>query len=127
MLYWECTHGCKVFFEYPPYGKLIAHKCKKRTGKKILNRYPVIVKKPKGLLEKASLSCPICGKLFKSETDLKNHLKHSEQYKKSDPNFSKTEDLIHIFNQNNPNRAHNQNTNQYKPLFGKINIKRRKT
>jgi hypothetical protein len=32
VLYWECRHGCKIFFNYPPYGKLIQHRCRRYTG-----------------------------------------------------------------------------------------------
>ena len=56
VLYWECTHGSKIFFDYPPYGKLRRHYCRNLDGishkRKI---FPVVVKKPKGLLEKAKL------------------------------------------------------------------------
>lgn len=75
VLYWECRHGCKVFFEYPPYGKLQRHYCRKREltySKK--NHFPVIVKIPKGILVDASISCPVCGKLFNEDSALKDHL-----------------------------------------------------
>jgi len=126
VLYWECTHGCKVFFQYPPYGKLIRHKCKiyKSKNKNNQNKYPVIVKKPKGLLEEASPSCPACGKLFKSELNLKEHLK---QVRKSD--------LIHkiffeqeiIFEDNSlkNEKLDDKMKIRYTPIFGKINLKRK--
>ena len=127
VLYWECIHGCKVFFLYPPYGKLIRHICSKYKGmsKNSLNKYPVIVKKPKGLLETASPSCPACGKLFKTELNLKEHLK---QLKKSD--------LLHIqyFEQEimieHHSNAKNEKLNEkmkihYKPIFGKITLKKK--
>ena len=60
ILFWECTHGCKVFFEYPPYGKLVRHICRRRDGS--FNQKPkfsIIVKKPEGLLEDQSLSLKI--------------------------------------------------------------------
>ncbi|UCC21034.1 MAG: hypothetical protein JSV62_07075 [Promethearchaeota archaeon] len=127
VLYWECTHGSKVFFEYPPYGKLIRHYCRHRTGslyKK--NIFPVIVKKPKGLLETKSLSCPICGKLFKSQKDLQNHL----------DNLKKNDIYHRLFFENKmsfevrhkhiiPNET-NQIKDNNKLKFGKINIKKQK-
>ena len=82
VLYWECTHGSKVFFEYPPYGKLVRHFCRHRKGAFNVRKIPqIIVKKPKGLLENQSPSCPICGKLFKNINSLEDHL---ENLKKSD-------------------------------------------
>jgi hypothetical protein len=76
VLYWECTHGSKVFFEYPPYGKLIRHICRGPVENRYKNtKYEITIKIPKGLLEKRSPSCPVCGKLFKSKKDLNNHLK----------------------------------------------------
>lgn len=72
------------------------------------NKYPIIVKKPKKLLEDASPSCPICGKLFKTENDVKKHLK---QIKKID--------LPHKeFFENNQKLS-------TKLKFGRINIKKR--
>ncbi|MFX1418635.1 MAG: hypothetical protein ACFE9N_06925 [Promethearchaeota archaeon] len=127
VLYWECTHGSKVFFEYPPYGKLIRHYC--RHHKSSLYRkniYPVIVKKPKGLLEPKSLSCPICGKLFKNEKSLQNHLfsleKNDIYHKLFFENKISFEDhykyIIPI--------ETDQIENNIKPKFGKINVKKQK-
>ena len=77
VLDWECTHGSKVFFKYPPYGKLVRHICRQRIGSfTVKNVTPVIVKKPKGLLENRYLSCPICGNLFKNASNLDNHLEN---------------------------------------------------
>ncbi len=127
VLYWECTHGCKVFFQYPPYGRLIRHICKRYEGKSQAsgNKYPVIVKKPKGLLGKASPSCPACGKIFKTEVNLREHLK---QLKKSD--------YLHklYFGQEivieNENEVKNKIPNEkirihYRPIFGRINVKKK--
>ena len=126
VLYWECTHGCKVFFQYPPYGKLIRHKCKKFKGKSKLskNKYPVIVKIPKGLLEKASPSCPACGKLFKTELNLREHLK---QLKKSEAlHRLYYEQEIKIEDNSRRSKRLNDKFNiHYKPVFGKITLKKK--
>ncbi len=127
VLYWECTHGCKVFFQYPPYGKLIRHICKSYKGKSLYsqNKYPVIIKKPKGLLEKASPSCPACGKLFKTELYLKEHLK---QLKKSDllhKLYFGQEMIIKHGNKVNNKKLNEKMRIRYKPIFGKINIKKK--
>lgn len=74
VLYWECTHGCKIFFDYPPYGKLVKHFCRKNLGERETNKYRIIVKKPIILVENVPPSCPVCGKFFKSEKNLKDHL-----------------------------------------------------
>ncbi|MHA1491273.1 MAG: hypothetical protein ACTSRI_16685 [Promethearchaeota archaeon] len=118
VLYWECTHGCKIFFEYPPYGKLIKHICRQSIEKKRKNKYPIIIKKPRNLLEEASPSCPVCGKLFKNETNLKEHLKASRQNDYRHDLFLKGIILI--------NDKRNQIKTQYKPKFGRINVKKRK-
>ena len=120
VFYWECTHGCKVFFEYPIYGKLIRHMCKSVSTKNERNKYQVIVKNPKGLLVKASPSCPICGKLFKKENDLKNHLK---QLKKGDHLHKNYFDSIILFEDAS---RENIRTIGDKQKFGTINIKNEK-
>ena len=104
VLFWECTHGSRIFFNYPPYGKLIRHRCSLNKGKNI-KKFPIIVKTPEGLLKEPSPSCPACGKLFKYELHLKDHLKHcsyNNEYFKNIEKEIKT-----------PN----------KPKFGRINIK----
>lgn len=123
VLYWECTHGSKLFFQYPPYGKLIRHFCRGRDGViRTKNKYPVIVKKPKGLIEPAFLSCPICGKLFKNNESLKDHLNES---KKHDLNHSSFEHNQFYFGEKlqAKNQTQFQEKDNYKPKFGRINIK----
>ena len=119
VLYWECTHGSKLFFEYPPYGKLVRHYCRKAKGKTAKTKYPVIVKRPQGLLNKASPSCPVCGKLFKNEKDVAEHLK---QLKSSD-NLHKLflESKLYIKNKD----LHKNKTYNDSPKFGQINIKKK--
>ena len=127
ILYWECTHGSKVFFEYPPYGKLVRHYCRHHKG--ILNKkkkFQVIVKKPIGLLEKQSPSCPICGKLFKNGNDLDNHLqnlKKNDQYHRLFlENKISFEDEFRTYIKKDLEqiKSHEQ------PEFGKINLKKEK-
>lgn len=126
VLYWECTHGCKVFFEYPPYGKLIRHRCKKQNKKNTKNKYPVIVKGPLGMPEINFPSCPACGKIFKSEGDLQQHL---NQKKKSDflhKQYDKDKLLLRHNYQHRNSQTMPSTPSSYKPTFGKINIKEKK-
>ncbi|MHA2132040.1 MAG: hypothetical protein ACW99L_18885, partial [Promethearchaeota archaeon] len=84
VLYWECRHGSKVFFNYPPYGKLIRHYCRHRIGtSKQMKNFRVIVKKPKGLLENSSPSCPVCGKLFSTIQNLNDHINNLKKHEKT--------------------------------------------
>jgi hypothetical protein len=124
VLYWECTHGSKIFFEYPPYGKLQRHFCRKDRGllyKK--KKFPVVVKPPKGLLENPYFSCPVCGKLFKKETSLQDHFK---ELKKDDlEHFLFTTDKL-VFKDkiDKKNEIDSERKDfQYKPKFGRINVK----
>lgn len=125
VLYWECTHGSKVFFQYPPYGKLIKHICKKYKGKNLKNKYAIVIKKPKSLLESASPSCPLCGKLFKNENNMKDHL---NQLRKTDF-LHKTyfNDKMNIENDEREEtyKKVNKSKPDYKPLFGQLNISKK--
>jgi hypothetical protein len=126
VLYWECSHGCKVFFEYPPYGKLIKHYCRHHLSQPYQeNKYRIIVKKPKGLLNSATISCPICGKLFKDEIILKDHL---IQMKKNDYEhklFSENQLFFEKDKKRWKDSDFGKVETQYKPKFGRINIKKR--
>ncbi len=117
VLYWECTHGSKIFFEYPPYGKLRRHYCRNLDGKSHQRKiFPVVVQKPKGLLENPYFSCPVCGKLFRKEIFLKDHL---NELKKNDSKHN-------LFFQNKiifKNKLNEKNEFQDKPRFGRINIR----
>ena len=117
VLYWECKHGCKVFFNYHPYGKLIQHRCQIGFKNKRINKYPVVIKKPLGLLIKESPSCPACGKIFKTQKDMSQHLKDSRYI-----------DDLHMTYYNNKielESSNNEIKKKYSPQFGKINIKKR--
>ncbi len=120
VLFWECTHGSKIFFEYPPYGKLQRHYCRSLGG--ILDKrkiFPVVVKKTKGFLEKPYFSCPVCGKLFRKEIYLKDHL---NELKKNDSEHKLFFQNKIIF-KNNKKLKSEKNKFQDKPRFGRINIR----
>jgi hypothetical protein len=125
VLYWECTHGSKVFFEYPPYGKLIRHYCRHHKAS-LLNKekYPINVKRPKGLLEKQSLSCPICGKLFNKAKSLEDHLKNLRKNDTYHKLFLENRISFEANNREGIQKDKDQ-IEEYKKLeFGKINIKK---
>ena len=125
VLYWECRHGCKVFFNYPPYGKLIQHRCSSHLSKNAKKKYPVIVKTPKGLLEEASPSCPVCGKLFKTESDLDSHIKQLEKNVK-DHNLFLEDKYVFSDTKIDKNLKSSKKIERYKmPKFGTINIRKR--
>jgi len=121
VLYWECTHGCKVFFEYPPYGKLIKHKCKKKRNKDRKKTYKNIIKKPKGLLNNPNLHCPACGKVFQNKQCLRDHirsLKSQDYYHRI--LISSFDDL----DSNDLKINQTKNETKHKPVFGKITFKK---
>ena len=126
VLYWECTHGSKVFFEYPPYGKLIRHLCRiipEKYSKK--NKFRILIKSPKGLLENKSPSCPVCGKLFKSKKDVNNHLQTLAKEEKLHKEFFSNE-LIFKNPVSEDIKTHKTQNNLYsKPEFGRVNIKKK--
>jgi len=117
VLYWECFHGSKLFFEYPPYGKLVRHYCRKSLGKNLKIKYPVFVKRPEKILENASPSCPSCGKLFKNENDLKEHLKQLKNRDELHKQF------IKIVNNVKTENTGKKSSIYARPKFGKINIR----
>lgn len=122
VLYWECTHGSKIFFEYPPYGKLIRHFCRQSTTKnQRSDKYQVIIKRPIGLLENARASCPVCGKLFENEMYLKDHI---DQMKKNDDTHKSFLEDQYLFENNfiSVNKKESKNF----PKFGQIILKKGK-
>lgn len=120
VLYWECTHGSKIFFEYPPYGKLVRHYCRKSLGTSIRKQYPIFVKRPEKLLKDASPSCPACGKLFKNEKDLKGHLIQLKNRDELHEQFLSDDFVFKTENKRKKSNIHGE------PMFGKINIKPKK-
>lgn len=73
VLYWECSHGAKLFFDYPIYGRAFKHRC----GKVIEKRTNVKLSRPEQFqqsLKEKKYSCPACGKIFGDEKALLNHI-----------------------------------------------------
>ena len=124
VLYWECTHGSKIFFEYPPYGKLQRHFCRKDRGLSNKRKeFPIVVKPPKGLLENPYFNCPVCGKIFKKDTSLQDHFKELNKDDLEHYLFSNNK-LVFNNKFNNKNKLDSDsNKFRYKPKFGRINIK----
>ncbi len=123
VLYWECTHGCKVFFEYPPYGKLIRHRCRKIIELK--ENEPVVIY-PASMLGEKIPSCPVCGKIFSSEKNLGDHilqLKKDDQYHKEF--FKKNICFKENLDEKIPQSIDKQK-NRESIKFGRINIKKSK-
>ncbi len=120
VLYWECTHGCKVFFDYPPYGKLIRHHCMPTTNFSRKNKYKVIVKPPQKLFESHIINCPICGKSFTTKSSLEMHVQQLQH-----------QDIWHkafIENKMSIQQEEEESENELfvKPKFGRINIRKKK-
>jgi hypothetical protein len=127
VLYWECRHGSKIFFNYPPYGKLIRHYCRySRTNLQRKKQFPVIVKTPKGLLEKESPSCPMCGKLFKNLESLNDHLTNLKHQDSLHEKFNNNTLNVEVGYRENSEKNSEKYKVYYKPKFGKINIKKKK-
>lgn len=121
VLYWECTHGCRVFFEYPPYGKLIRHHCRPMINKACRNKYKVIVKTPKKMFDpQIVFNCPVCGKSFKTKNSLEDHIHELKNIDKAHKNFSENKFSIEEDKDNKKILIYQ------KPKFGKINIKNKK-
>lgn len=94
MLYWECSHGCKIMLEFDRFGRLSGkHRCpgakdeqqaharKRRKPFDYDNDFdlPSI---SKTYLEKQfmeSYQCPACGLLFSDEAHFRQHLKQKRE------------------------------------------------
>ncbi len=125
VLYWECRHGSKLFFNYPPYGKLIRHFCRHQSGK-IMRKFPVIVKSPKGLLEFESPSCPVCGKLFKTVKNRDEHIKNLKNDDEVHKNFYENKIRFKRDYGEKEQGSKDRSDSYVKPRFGRINIKKKK-
>jgi len=124
VLYWECTHGSKMFFQYPPYGKLIRHNCRKDRGLlRGKKKYPIVVKTPKGLLGEPYYSCAVCGKMFRNEGSLKDHFNAQRKNDLEHKMFSNNKLTFQNINSSLNNSYTNSSTVQHKPKFGRINIR----
>lgn len=87
VLFWECFHGVKVFFEYPIYGKPIKHLCthigrSKKRNQIVITRAEHAQKE----LNLVSYQCPVCNKIFSTENSLSIHI---NQLKKQDDSHAK--------------------------------------
>ncbi|MHA1777645.1 MAG: hypothetical protein DRO88_07265 [Promethearchaeia archaeon] len=81
ILYWESTRGAKVFFNLPIYGKPIRHQCSARYSRKKAYQVKETVEDHlKKKLEHISFQCPVCGKIYHSETALNSHFKQMRRY-----------------------------------------------
>nr|MDO8108889.1 hypothetical protein [Candidatus Sigynarchaeota archaeon] len=101
LLYWECTHGCKVMFEFDKFGRLAGHhKCHGaasgvRSSRPLKKRPPALAESgfdissvSKKFIEnlfKESFQCPVCKEKFASEASYYQHL---HQKKAIDDNHS---------------------------------------
>lgn len=125
VLYWECTHGSKIFFEYPPYGKLIKHYCRNHLSSKAQkNKFKVIVKTPNRLFEDSSISCPICGKTFTNKSSLDNHL---NTLRKIDPEHKRLFGHAIEFSEeehHKKSKKQKEDNSPPSPKFGQLNIKK---
>jgi hypothetical protein len=104
---------------------LIRHHCRHhKASLQIKKKYPIIVKKPKGLLEKQSLSCPVCGKLFKKAKSLEDHLGNLRKNDIYHKLFLENRISFEDKNREDIQKDRDQ-IEEYKKLeFGKINIKK---
>lgn len=80
VLYWESTRGAKVFFNLPIYGRPIRHHCAARYSRKTPMIKETVEDHLKKKLEHISFQCPVCGKIYNSESALNNHFKQTRKY-----------------------------------------------
>ncbi|MFX0144988.1 MAG: hypothetical protein ACFE9C_13040 [Candidatus Hodarchaeota archaeon] len=106
---------------------MVWHICRQYKGSfNIKKNYPVIAKNPKVILEKYSLSCPICSKLLRNAINLDNHL---ESLKKNDIYhrlFFADRFFFKDYYKQDSQTDISQIETCNKPKFGKINIKTQK-
>jgi hypothetical protein len=84
------------------------------------------VKRPKGLLEDESLSCPVCGKLFRSLKNLKDHMQNLGKLDQLHQAFSENNMSFELINRWKEQQSSDQDKEYTKPKFGRINIKKTK-
>ena len=113
-----------MFFQYPPYGKLIRHNCRKDRGLlRGKKNFPIVVKTPKGLLGEQYYNCAVCGKMFRDEGSLKDHFNAQRKNDLEHKMFSRNKLTFENINSSLNNSYTYRSTDQHKPKFGKINIK----
>jgi len=106
---------------------LIRHFCRHATGKlQEKTDFPIIVKVPKGLLEKESPSCPACGKLFKNLKNLNDHINNLKKRDSLHQGFDKNKLNFELGYREKSQENLDKYKLYYKPKFGKINIKKKK-
>ncbi|MHA1681671.1 MAG: hypothetical protein ACTSUE_11735 [Promethearchaeota archaeon] len=92
LLFWACSHGCRVMFEFDKFGRLAGkHKCKaretpvKRKEKRSWFDYDndfdlsTISKQYLEKMFEESYQCPVCGEKFGSELHYYQHLKQRKE------------------------------------------------
>jgi hypothetical protein len=104
---------------------LVKHYCRRSPNEsKQRDKYKVIVKTPQYSLDNTYLNCPICGKMFKDLTNLKNHFKQKRKTDKVHRSFYnnqlKFKEPLDYIKKKKPKKK----KSEYKPQFGKINIKK---
>jgi hypothetical protein len=98
-MFWECTHGCRVLFQYPIYGRPIRHICSNSIVKKSKKNYVLVPHGEHKLqqIERTTYRCPVCKKIFDTDSALNSHI---QRLKKSDDNhaefFGEILDLINF-------------------------------
>lgn len=110
VLFWECTHGCKVVFEFDTGGRLAGrHRCKATHGstapKKPRKWFDLdnsfdMASVSKRFLEnlfKESYRCPACKATFKTETSYFQHVKQKAEMDEVHARFYESnEDVISV-------------------------------
>jgi hypothetical protein len=106
---------------------LIRHFCRHTERQlRVKKDFPVIVKAPKGLLDKESPSCPACGKLFKDLKNLNDHINNMKNRDDIHQNFDKNKLNFELEYQEKNKENSDKYKLYYKPKFGRINIKKKK-
>lgn len=87
VIFWQCTHGCKLFFEYPIYGRTLKHICKSNP-KRPYNQSSIshgnyVVK----FVERSTYRCPVCQKILESEDALLDHIRRLKRSDDSHAHF----------------------------------------
>jgi hypothetical protein len=85
--------------------------------------FPIVVKPPKGLLENPYFSCPVCGKLFKKETALRDHFNERKKDDLEHFLFSSNKLVFKDEKDKRKKKPLESKAFQYEPKFGRINIK----
>ena len=93
VLYWDGSAGSKVFFDYPVYGKPMKHYCLPT----IRNRSNVIETHndhQRKLVERSEFQCPVCQKVFQTESALEMHI--NKMRKQDDYHYNFFDQLLDL-------------------------------